>query len=104
MPTPLKIYKSVAKEFGVTDDKNVAPEARLGFAREQSIQMKQIVNRLVFDITQSKVLEDNAKDDNTRSAYEGKRRQYENDLRQTVASLSTTLELVKELQDEVAED
>lgn len=104
MPTPLEIYKSVAKEFGVTNDKNVLAEAKLSFAREQSIQMKQIVNRLIFDITQSKVLEDSAKDDNTRSAYEGKRRSYENDLRQTVASLSTTLELVKELEDEVAED
>lgn len=103
MPTPLEIYKEVAKEFGAIGELNAAPVSQLAFAREQADQMQHIVNRLIFDVTQSKILEGNAKDDSTKSAYEGKRRQYENDLRQTVASLTNTIELVKELEKEVSE-
>lgn len=103
MASPLQTYKEVAKQFGATGELNAAPIAQLAFAREQADQMQHIVNRLVFDITQSKLHEANAKDENTASAYEGKRRQYEGDLRQTVASLKLTQELVKELEKEVTE-
>lgn len=103
MPTALDLYKKAAKDFGVTDEMNVPLVERLSFARVQADEMKKVVNRLLFDVATTTVHENNAKDSTTASAYEGKRRQYENDLRQTVASLQTAIELVNALEKEYTE-
>ena len=101
MKSPLSVYKEVSKEFGVTDDKNVAQVGKLSFAREQAEQMKHIVNRLVYDIVTTRIHIEDAKDDTTKHALKSKCSQYENDLRQTVGALDVANKLVKELESEV---
>lgn len=102
--TTLERYNKIAERLGITDDLNVSPIARLGFAREQANQMKMICNRLVFDLTMTNVRMDEAKDEDTKAAYLNKISEYERDLRQTRDGLKSANELVKELEKVVSED
>lgn len=94
----LDLYNKIAKEQGITEDLNVSDIAKLSFVREQANQMKQIVNRLVFDLTMTQARLDEAKDENTIAAYKQKINQYEGDLRQTRDGLKSANELVKDLE------
>lgn len=98
MPSPLFLYKQVAKDFKISDEKNVAPVARMNFAKEQADQMKHIANRLIFDIVTTRLHQEEAKDEASKAAYQQKAAQYENDLRQTSDSLDKTLALIKEFE------
>lgn len=104
MSTPLTTYKEVAKKFGITDEHNMSDVGKLAFAREQAQQMQHITNRLLFDITTTRVHLESAKDENTKAAYTQKANEYERDLRQSKSALDVALELVKELEDTVTED
>lgn len=104
MQSPLSIYNQVAEEFKITDEKNVAPIARLNFAREQADQMRHIANRLIFDITTTRLHAADVKDEQTKAAYAQKGSKYENDLRQTSDSLDKTLALVKEFEAELGQE
>lgn len=100
----LQTYLAVAEEFGITDELNQTIPGRLGFAREQSNQMKSIINRLLFDITMAKVKVEEAKDEDTKQAYSAKINEYAGQLRQTRDGLKTTNELVADLEKLLAED
>lgn len=102
--TTLERYNQIADKHKITEELNVPAIARLGFAREQANQMKQIVNRLVFDLTMTNVRMDEAKDEDTKAAYLNKISEYERDLRQTRDGLVSANELVSELEEIVAED
>lgn len=97
MKSPLSLYNETAKQFGITDEKQVHLRQKQSFATTQVDEMKAVANRLLFDIASTKCHMDTAKDDNTKAAYEGKLRGYENDLRQMSASLDYALALDKEL-------
>lgn len=99
----LEIYNETAENLGITDELNTRPVARLSFAREQSEQMKMLVNRLLFDLTMTKSRMNLAQDDDSRAAYAQKVSEYERDLRQTREGLKVALELVKELESVVNE-
>lgn len=99
--SPREKYNSIAKEMGVTEDKNVPAIAQLSFAREQANQMKLLVNRFLFDITIAKTKVEKSKDRDTKSAAENKVREYEAQLAQTLDGLTVANELVKELEKEV---
>jgi len=101
--TTLERYNQIADKHKITEELNVPPVARLGFVREQANQMKQIVNRLVFDLTMTAVRMDEAKDEDTKAAYLNKVSEYERDLRQTRDGLVSANELVSELEAIVAE-
>lgn len=101
--TTLEQYNQIAEKHKITEELNVPLVARLGFAREQSNQMKQIVNRLVFDLTMTYVRMEAAKDEDTKAAYLNKISEYERDLRQTRDGLVSANELVSELEAIVAE-
>jgi hypothetical protein len=103
MASPLETYNKVATDLNISDDLNIPVVARLGFAREQASQMKQIVNRLVFDLTMTKLRQAEAKDEDTVAAYGNKVAEYERDLRQTRDGLISANTLVKELEEVVAE-
>lgn len=100
--SPLTIYKEAAKSFGLTEDQLVPDVAKLSFVRTQEAEQKTIINRLLVDLTMSRIHQAEAKDDATKSAYEGKARGYENDIRQLVASLNVAQQLVEELESTVA--
>ena len=102
--TTLEQYNQIADRHKITEELNVPLVARLGFAREQSNQMKQIVNRLVFDLTMTYVRMEAAKDEDTKAAYLNKISEYERDLRQTRDGLVSANELVGELEAIVAEN
>lgn len=95
-------YNKEAEEFGITEELNVKPLKQLAFAREQSEQMKQIVNRLLFDLTMTKVRMAGTKDEDSKAAYNAKVTEYSQQLRQTRDGLKTALQLVKELESVVA--
>lgn len=104
MNSPLSIYKQVAKDFKITSDKNVPLVGQLNFAREQADQMKHIANRLLFDITTTRIHLEEAKDPASQSAYRNKAATFENDLRQTSDSLDKTLTLIKEFEAELGQE
>lgn len=104
MKSPLTIYNETAKEFGITADKNVNIRQKVAFAEEQAAQMRQIANRLLFDIATTKFHLEEAKDRATKNAYQQKANQYENDLSQTSDSLTVVLQLVEELNNELKSD
>lgn len=97
MNTPLFFYNETAKQFGITEEKQVHLRQKQAYATAQVDEMKAITNRLLADIASTKCHMDTAKDDNTKAAYEGKLRTYENDLRQMSASLEYAIALSKEL-------
>lgn len=101
--TTLEKYNQIAEELGITDELNVQPVARLGFAREQATQMKAIVNRLLFDLTMAYAAMEKAKDENTVAAYKDNISKHERELRQTRDGLLLTNELVSLLEETVAE-
>lgn len=103
MKSPLTTYKEQAKEFNITEDKQIPGVAKLNFARTQVQEQQQIINRLLVDLTMTLIQAESAKDDNTKSAYEGKATGYRNDLRQLTASLDIVSALVKELEKEVGQ-
>jgi len=92
--TTLERYNQIAKELEITEEMNVPAVARLSFAREQSTQMKSIVNRLLFDLTMAYAAMENAKDENTQAAYKDNISKHERELRQTRDGLKLTNELV----------
>lgn len=96
-------YNNIAEEFGITEDLTVKPVAKLRFAREQAEQMKIIVNRFLFDITMTQSRMEQAQDEDSKAAFEGKLREYGQQLRQTRDGLKVALELVKELESVVSE-
>jgi hypothetical protein len=102
--TTLDRYNKLADELGITEEMNVPPVARLGFAREQATQMKSIVNRLLFDLTMAYAAMEKAKDENTVAAYKDNISKHERELRQTRDGLVLTNELVTLLEEIVAED
>lgn len=101
MKSPLATYKQIAKNYNITDDKNAPVAARLHFAREQQNQMQQIINRLLFDLATTTIRKDNAKDEETKTAYQDLISKYAKDLRQTRDGVEVTNELVKELEAEL---
>lgn len=100
MKSPLAIYVETAKQFNITADKQVHIRQKLAFAEAQVQEMQMVANRLLFDVVTTKLHLEDAKDDNTKAAYEGKLRGYENDLRQMSQNLDTALIIYKELNDE----
>lgn len=103
MKSPFTYYKEVAKEFGVTDELNVSPVAKLTFVQEQVVQQRQIINRLLVDISTTLVEQENAKDLATKDAYRKKIDDYRNDLRQLVIGVKNGLQLIDELRAEYKE-
>lgn len=104
MKSPLTVYKEVAKEFGITDEKNIPDVAKLGHAREQAQQQQMIINRLIMDIAVTRVALEAAKDEMTKGALRKKENEYTGDLRQLSASVETHIALTKELEDEVGKE
>lgn len=104
MQSPLSIYRQVAEEFRITDEKNVAHVARLNFAREQADQMRHVANRLIFDVMTTRLHETEAKDEQTKAAYAQKGAMYENDLRQTSDSLDKVIALIKDFEAELGQE
>ncbi len=96
MKSPLSLYNETAKQFGITDEKQVNLRQKQSFATTQVQEMQAIANRLLFDIAATRCHLETAKDDNTKSAYEGKLRSYENDLRQMSSSLDYAIAIAKE--------
>lgn len=103
MKTPLEYYKEVAKEFGIVDDYNVPPVAKLSWAQEQVVQQRQIINRLLTDAATASAQKDTAKDPDTVTAYRKKIDGYKDDLRQLVAGVKINLQLIEELRKEYPE-
>ena len=101
MKSPLETYKEVAKEFGVTEAENLELVGRLGFVREQSIQKKHIINRLLVDISSKRIELAQAKDDHTKAAFNKSINDFENELRQMINSIKLDNMLIKELEDEI---
>lgn len=101
MTSPLAIYNQVAEEFKITDEMNVALVSRRNFAKEQAEQMQHIVNRLLFDISMTRIHGESAGDVATKAAYSQKAAQYENDLRQTRDSLEVALALAADFDKEL---
>jgi outer membrane murein-binding lipoprotein Lpp len=97
LSSPLQYYNETAKQFGITDKKQIHIRQKLAFASEQVQQMQAVANRLLFDIASTKCHLETAKDDNSRAAYEGKLREYERDLRQMAASLDYAIQIEDEL-------
>lgn len=100
---PLERYIKLSEENGIGEETNVSPIGQLGFAREQSNQMKQIINRLLFDLTMAYTKLDGAKDLETKAALKQKIGEYERDLRQTRDALVVANSLVEELESTVNE-
>jgi hypothetical protein len=98
--SPLTIYNEVAKSFKITAEKQVHIRQKLAYAEAQVQEMQAVTNRLLFDVVTSKLHLETAKDDNTKAAYEGKLRGYENDLRQMSANLDYAILIHKELNEE----
>lgn len=103
MPTPISFYKDTVKEFEVDDSFTVSPVGKLTYLQEQVQQQRAIINRLLFDITISKIQAQNSKDDTTKNAHEAKGNQYKADLRQLIASVKINLQLIDELGTEYPE-
>lgn len=103
MPSPLEIYKSVVKEFGVEDKYTVSPVGKLTYNQEQIQQKRTIINRLLFDITTAEIQQANAKDETTKNAHRSKADSYKADLRQLLATVKSDLEIVDELRKEYPE-
>lgn len=104
MKSPLTVYKEVAKEFGVTADKNVEDVAKLTFARSQAQEQQHIINRLLFDIAMARIRMADAKDSTTIAAHQRKSNEFEADLRQLVVTVGLSLAMVKELEDAVGKE
>lgn len=100
MKSPLVAYNAAAKEFGITPEKQLHIRQKMQFAETQVQEMQAVTNRLLFDIAATMCHLDTAKDDNSKAAYEGKLRGYQNDLRQMSASLDYAILIQKELGDE----
>lgn len=96
--SPLEIYKETAKKFGVTEEMQVPDIAKLTFVRAQVQEQQAIINRLLVDLTISYIHLDNAKDQQTTTAYRNKASSYESDLFQMVATLNVDLQLLSELE------
>lgn len=101
---PLVRLDELAKKFNITGEKRLPTDVQLSFAHEQVTQMRQIANRLLYDLTTSHTHHEAAKDDTTKAAYQQKIGEYERDLRQTAASLDTALALEKNLTDKLAKE
>jgi hypothetical protein len=101
LKTPLQHYNETAEQFGIGPEKQVHLRQKQAFATTQVQEMQAVANRLLFDVATTKCHMETAKDDNTKAAYDGKLRGYENDLRQISASLDYALEIAKELDQEV---
>jgi hypothetical protein len=100
LSTPLEIYNETAEKFGITAKKQVHIRQKLAFAEAQVQEMQAVANRLLFDVVTTKIHLATAKDENTKSAYEGKLRGYENDLRQMSANLDSAIAIHEELSKE----
>lgn len=103
MKSPLSYYKEVAEEFGIIDDYNVSPVGKLSWVQEQVVQQRQIIHRLLTDISTAASQKDKAKDPDTITAYRKKIDGYKDDLRQLVAGVRVNLELIEELREEYPE-
>ena len=100
---PLEEYKKIVKEFGIEDEQNVSPVGKMTYIQEQVGQQKAILNRLLFDLTISKVHQQEAKDQMSRDAHRKKADEYRNDLYQIHAALKINLQLIDELREEYPE-
>lgn len=100
MKSPLEQYNEIAKEFGITKEKQVHIRQKKAYFEAQSQEQKAIINRLLSDIATTKVELDKLQDDASRAAYRQKIAKYEDDLRQLSAALDITLQFEKELSSE----
>ena len=102
--SPLAKYKDLAASFNITSDKSLPTDVQLVYAREQVVQITQIINRLLFDLTTTNLLMDSAKDDATISSYQSKINQYGAELRQHSHALDIMIPHLKELENAVASE
>lgn len=100
MKSPLQIYNEVAKEFGITPNKQVHARQKKAYFEAQSQEQKAIINRLLSDIAITQVEYEKLQDDASKAAYRQKIAKYEDDLRQLSAALDISLQFEKELSDE----
>ena len=99
----IETYKAILREFGVTDEDTVSPVGKMTYVQEQVGQQRAIINRLLFDMTTSKIHMEAAKDDISKDAHRKKFADYLNDLRQLLVSVRINLQLVDELREEYPE-
>ncbi len=95
MATPLELYEQVAKDFGVTEDKQLHSRQKQAFIESQVGEIKAVINRLVVDTAKSRQDLADAKDDATKGAYQKKVGEFETELRQFVKTLDFFQQLAK---------
>lgn len=100
MSSPLKIYRQLAEEFGITKDKSLHIRQQIAYFSEQANQQRMIANRLLGDLAKARLDLQNAQDSIAKSAYKKKINDYENDLMQMSESLSFFIQMEKELNEE----
>ena len=93
----LKYVKEVSKRFGIKGNKELHERGRQAYVTAQVQEQKAIINRLIIDAAVTEAAIADAKDDNTRSAYQSKLSNYESDLRQLTKTLDFFLKLEEEL-------
>lgn len=103
MNSPLSMYKEVAKEFGITEDKQVRPRQKIAFAEAQVQEQRAIINRLIADTARARTDMEKARDATLKAAYAKKMAGYEDDLRQMATNLNFSIEFERELRDEFKE-
>ena len=99
--SPLGKLNELADKYKVTGDKRLATDLQLNFVRSQVGEMKQVANRLLFDLTLSELHSTTAKDDATKFAYDQKAQTYANELKQMIATLEYNLALERELENQL---
>jgi hypothetical protein len=99
LTSPLAIYNETAEQFGITAAKQVNIRQKLAFAEAQAQEQMAIINRLLFDITTTKMQMEGASED-MQAAHQNKLNSYENDLRQLSRALDSALAIKGELDKE----
>lgn len=97
MPSPLELFNGVAKDFGITADKQLHERQKQAFVESQVGEQKAVINRLIVDAAKARYDLANAKDDVSKAAYQGNVSKFENDLRQFSSTLAFFQELASEL-------
>lgn len=100
MKSPLKTYKEICKEFGITGDKSLHIRQKIAFFGEQANQQKQIINRLIGDLAKARLDLEASTDPAAKAAYSKKAAEFSEDLRQFTNTLDFFLTLEKELSED----
>lgn len=102
--SPIEAYKQKAKEFNITEEKQVHPRQKLAFVESQAQEQMAIINRLLFDCALASTNWSSAKDDISKAAHAKRLNEFESDLRQLTVTLDFYLKAAKELRSELPKD